>query len=391
LKGDTRATQFGISAPKFEFWEHMTNKTKTGILVVQIIVLWVVMFFLSQSAGFVQFYSQHLFPPIQSFRLMVFGLLPLSAGDVLYLLGGLWLVLTLIRWVYFIRKLGAYKERLAGSLLNTINVALFVYFLFLLGWGGNYSKSPLAKSWGLSREKITNPESAKARDKAAVIAFNTFLLEKINTYAPRYIVLPYSHINERAIAYYREYTDSRVKQNGLGVKPTMFGYFMQRMGVDGYYNPFTGEGQINKELPVYMMPFTVCHEMAHQAGIAAEGDANLMAYAIGTAVNDPVFLYSAYLNLWLYANNRLYRYDSAGAKRLSDKLNPLTKAHIDTLEEISRKYHGVFSTYTSGIYDSYLRLQNQEEGIKSYSNVTKEAWLLEMKRKGGRRKIITIP
>lgn len=391
MKGETWATLFGIYPPKFEFWHNMTNKTKTGILVAQIIVLWVVMFFLSQSAGFVQFYSQHLFPPIQSFRQMLFGLLPFSVGDVLYVLGGVWLLLTLIRWVYYIRKLGAYKERMAGSLLNTINVALLVYFLFLLGWGANYSKPPLARSWGLSREKITNPESAKARDKAAVVAFNKFLLEKVNTYAPRYITLPYSHINERAVAYYREYTDSKVKQHGLDVKPTMFGYFMQRMGVDGYYNPFTGEGQINKELPVYMMPFTVCHEMAHQAGIAAEGDANLMAYAIGTVVNDPVFLYSAYLNLWLYANNRLYRYDTVLAKEFGAQLNALTKAHIDTLEEINRKYHGVFSTYTSGIYDSYLRLQNQEEGIKSYSNVTKEAWLLEMKRRNSKQKMIRIP
>jgi hypothetical protein len=170
-----------------------------------------------------------------------------------------------------------------------------------------------------------------------------------------------------------------VKEYGLNIKATLFGYFMQRMSVDGYYNPFTGEGQVNMDVPHYMMPFTVCHEMAHQAGIAAEGDANLMSYALCTRSRDLNFQYSAYLNLWLYANSRLYRYDSAIANGYEAKLNGLTRAHIDTLEQINRKYRGLTSRYTAEIYDSYLRMQHQENGIKSYGNVTREAWLLEQK------------
>ncbi len=356
------------------------------------VLLWVCSYFLSTSQNFVFFYNHHIYAPFQSFRLIIFGIIPFSIGDVLYVLGGVWLLVTIIRWIKYTRTFSASKTKLASSLLNTANVALLVYFLFILGWGANYYKPHLGESWQLAPLKVVETKQIRrAKDSMATLAFNIFLLEKVNTCALHYTTLPYSIMHDRAVTYYQQYTDSRVKQNGLGVKATLFSYFMQRMGVDGYYNPFTGEGQVSTRLPTFMMPFTVCHEMAHQAGIAPEGDANLLAYAIATSANDPVFQYSAYLNLWLYANHRLWRYDSASAQQFEKQLNPLTLAHIDTLEQINNECHGFFSQCTSYIYDRYLRTQNQTEGIKSYGNVTKEAWQLEQKRLSGKRDLIRIP
>jgi hypothetical protein len=182
-----------------------------------------------------------------------------------------------------------------------------------------------------------------------------------------------------------------VKQYGLKIKPGLFGYFMRRLGVEGYYNPFTGEGQIDAELPAFTMPFLICHEMAHQAGIASEEDANLMAYALGTTTPDSTFRYSAYLNLWLYANNRLYRRDSTKAKELDSLLNKMTKAHIDTLDQISKKYQSDYTYYSNSLYDNYLKMQDQKEGIRSYSNVVVSAWLLEQKRSINSDSLIRIP
>ncbi len=361
------------------------------VLLLLVAILWVFSFFLTQFPGFVIYYSDHIYPSIQSGRHTVFGAVPFSIGDVLYIIGGIWLLVTLTRWVYFVRKFGAYKDRLAGSVLNVANTGLMVYLVFLLGWGANYSKEPLARSWGLKVEKSGGRKALKAREIAALGSFNKFLVDRLNQYAPQYSSLPYSHINDRALVYYREFTTSKVKDRGLGIKGSLFGYFLQRMGIDGYYNPFTSEGQITKRIPVFMMPFTVCHEMAHQAGIAAEGDANLLAYAVATAADDPVFRYSAYLNIWLYTNNRLFRYDSAQAKHFSGQLNMLTIAHLDTLDQISQKYHGLFSSYTSDIFDSYLRLQQQADGILTYGNVSREAWLWEQKRIRSRNTPIQVP
>lgn len=368
----------------------MTNRAKLWILALLIGVVWVFTFALAQFPGFVDWYSAHLYPAVQCGRQWLFTFIPFSAGDVLYLLLGVWLLVTLIRWVYFLRKFGSHKDKLWGSVLNTINTGLIIYFLFLLGWGANYNKPPLAKSWGLPARHKGDRQQRRAADMADAVAFSKFLVPKLNAYAPQYKTLPYEHIHERAIAYYREFTDSKVKSSGLYIKSTLYTMPMQYMGVDGYYNPLTGEGQVNKEIPGFTMPFILCHEMAHQAGIAAEGDANLMAYALCTRSSDPIFRYSAYLDLWLYANNRLYGYDSVAANAFSEQLNALTRAHLDTLDALSRRYHGATSRATSEIYDSYLRMQHQEQGIKSYGNVMREAWLLEQRR-NAQPGIISIP
>lgn len=358
----------------------MTNRAKLWMLAVLIGVVWLVTFALSQFPAFVDWYSRHLYPSLQCGRQWLFTLIPFSVGDVLYILLGAWLLVTVVRWVYFMRKFGSHKDKLWGSLLNTINTALIIYLLFLLGWGANYNKAPLAKSWNLPARHKGDRRQRRAADMADAVAFSRFLVPKLNAYAPQYRTLPYEHIHLRAIAYYREFTDSRVKSNGFYIKSTLYTVVMKYMGVDGYYNPFTGEGQVNREIPAFTLPFILCHEMAHQAGIAAEGDANLMAYALCTKSNDPVFRYSGYLDLWLYANTRLYHYDSALANTFTSQLNPLTRAQLDTLDELSRKYQGATSRATSEIYDSYLRMQHQDQGIRSYGNVMREAWLLEQRR-----------
>src|ERR1044071_7173753 len=104
---------------------------------------------------------------------------------------------------------------------------------------------------------------------------------------------------------------------------------MQYLGIQGYYNPFTGEAQVNSALPEFMLPFVVCHEMAHQSGIAAEDDANLLAYAICTSAPDSSFVYSGYFNLWLYTQSKLKQEDSSLAAAMLETLNPASRAQVD--------------------------------------------------------------
>ncbi len=366
-------------------------KARGIILTVLLALIWLFSFLLNQFDSCVDYYSQHIYPGVQSFRMVLFDFIPFSMGDIFYALGWIWLLITLLRWLYYIRKFGARKERLAKSLLNTVIVGAIIYILFLIGWGANYYKIPLAESWKISNDENMSASHRKAKKTQEAKSFNRFLVKKLNTFAPQYKTTPRDHINEKAKAYYRTFTNSQVKEHGLEVKATLYSYPMQVMGIDGYYNPFTGEGQISTRIPLFMMPYTICHEMAHQAGIASEGDANLLAYALCTATKDPTFRYSAYLSLWLYANHRLWRYDSTAAKKFENQLNDLTLKHLDTLEQINKKYRGVFSHYTSKIYDSYLHLQNQEKGIKSYSNVTDDAWRLEETGKFRRKRMIPIP
>ena len=351
----------------------MKLKRKLIALAVLVILLVICLNILPGHVSAINGYDRLVYYPLQSARNFLLGFIPFSIGDVIYVLGGVWALITLIRWVYFIIKFSAQKQRLAASVLRCINTILSVYLIFILGWGGNYYKQPLGLYWHLDKAV------GHRMDTTALIAFDRFLLGRLNAYAAHYHTLSRHEVNERAQNYYDTYTDSRTK-NGLNVKASLFGYFMERMAIEGYYNPFTGEGQVNNSLPAFMRPFVICHEMAHQAGIAAEGDANLMSYALCTISGDSSFCYSAYLNIWLYTNNRLYFRDSALANSIETSLNPLTKAHIDTLEQISKEYHNDVTKYSGQVYDSYLRMQQQKEGIHSYGNVVSFAWQLELQR-----------
>jgi hypothetical protein len=362
-------------------YQTMSVSKKLLLLLCQCLPVWLLVFSFTQFPGFTSYYSQHIYPTIQESKSIVFRHIPFSVGDVLYIAGGIWLMVTFIRWVYYIGKFGVHKDRLLSSVINAANVVAFGYLFFLLSWGGNYYKEPLAKTWMPAKQaKNRNPDVQLKQYKADVIAFAKYLTGRLQQTQLGYQKSRHTDMNERAIAYYRTYTDCRVKENGQHIKSTLFAPLLLRMGVDGYYNPFTGEGQVNMGQPAFMMPFLMCHEMAHQAGIAAEGDANLMAYALCTKANDVEFQYSAYLNLWLYAYNRLYRLDSVAAKEQEVALPRLTRLQIDTLQEIYRKYQGAMTEYTTDIYDSYLRMQ-QQEGIKSYGNVVKDAWHYEQWRR----------
>ena len=358
----------------------MKNSTKIWVLACQVVLLWTVVFALEQFPEVVHWYSGAVFPPLQTGRLSMFSLTSVSVGDVIYCVLGLWLLLSLIRFIYFLSKWRRQRARVVGLMLNGVNIFLLVYIVFVVFWGANYNKQPLAKFWGLPAAVRGDRQQRRTKDLEITVAVNRFLVGRINSTVKAYRPLSNKQINDISIAYYRGYTDCSVKDGGLGVKESLYSYLMLYMSVDGYYNPLTGEGQMNDKVPRFIMPFIICHEMAHQAGIAAEGDANLMAYAVCTHGTDDVFKYSAYLNLWLYANHRLYRYDSGLANSYERQLNKLTLKHLDTLEAVSRQYSGFLTHLTGDVYDSYLKLQHQENGIKSYGNVTREAWLLEQSR-----------
>lgn len=319
--------------------------------------------------GILKGYYRCAYTPLQIIRGYIAGYIPFNIGDALYVLAGAWLAYTL----YKIIASALYKSTRKNVLPEVLNVANFIagaYVIFIVGWGGNYYQPPLRQVWALTRQ-----------DSLQLETFDSILVTRLNTLATGYRTLNLAEVNERAANNYKSYTSLAFNEPALRIKYSYFGYFLERLAIEGYYNPFTGEGQISGRLPAFMLPFVVSHEMAHQAGIAAEGDANLMAYAVSTLSTDTSFLYSANLNLWLYVNTRLSRRDSAAAAKWEKKLNPLSQAHADTLAELSKLYDNEASRYSSEMYDNYLKLQQQKEGIKSYGNVTYNAWLLEQERR----------
>lgn len=349
----------------------MKYKKKSIFILVLVLLLYLFQLLFASQSEFVSFYNSYVFLPFQSFRSFIFGYFPFSIGDILYIISGLVLAFVLIKWLYFLVHFKKRKQELFTSLMHTIMVISLVSIFFMIGWGGNYYKPSLTSFWKLDKSVWEN--------KNALSDLDSFLIEQLNGYVPAYKEENFKRIQNSAQQYYHNILGK--KYDAVNVKPSLFGNMMFRFGVQGYYNPWTGEAQINKYLPSFILPFDVCHEMAHQCGIAAEDDANLLAYVVCVNSKDSIFRYAAYLNLWLYTQSRLRMHDSVKAKFWKAKLNPISLANLDTLKAINKRYSSKWNDYSSDFYDGYLRFNHQKEGIESYNKVVFTAWEWEQKTK----------
>lgn len=354
-------------------------KRKFILLTILFVLVGLVQFVFPNNLGLASLYNSYIFRPFQSLRNTLFSAVPFSVGDVLYLIAFLAIITVLVRWIYFLVRIRTAHHELAQSVLNSIISLGIVYLLFFVGWGGNYYNPTLSKFWKLS--PVTMPV------EPSITAYDSFLIDRLNSLAPDYKGLPFKTTNKLAKEYYKTLVSSKTRLRNMRSKASLYGYFMQYMGIQGYYNPFTGEAQVNNALPEFMLPFVVCHEMAHQSGIAAEDDANLLSYAICVSAKDSSFNYSGYFNLWLYAQNRLKQLNPAAADTMFARLNTITKAQVDTLRKIRMEYRSAFSEWSGALYDTYLKLHNQKDGIKSYNNVVLSAYEWETRRKQGKEEL----
>ena len=308
----------------------------------------------------------YLFTPLQKLRCFVFGVFPFSVGDLLYL--GL-AVYILYKLIVFVRH---WRQRTPAmrmhSLLRSLQLVLAAYLVLLLLWGLNYERPKLARQLALDTGSVSQEE---------LCLFDSFLVHRLNSLQSVYTALPLQHINTIAAkAYAQQQTPMKVR-----AKATLLGSGLAYFGIEGYFNPFTGEAQVDKGNPAFMQPFVVAHEMAHQTGIAAEDDANLLAYIRCMESGDPSFEYSACLNIWLYTHRRVRSYDSTRANVLKNQLNPLTLGQLDTLRQRRIAYQTVLDDMSSFVFDLYLRMGKQQDGIGSYRNVAYSALCWEKKKR----------
>ena len=147
------------------------------------------------------------------------------------------------------------------------------------------------------------------------------------------------------------------------------------MGIAGVTMPFTGEAAVNPNLPTVIMPFTMCHEMAHRMCIAPERDANLAAFLATTANSDLLYQYSGYFEAFRYC------YNSLASISTSTAVNAANNLYAGINENMMRDLEAVWahneqfieedaSTFANSVNDSYIQASGDESGIKSYGEVT---------------------
>ena len=165
------------------------------------------------------------------------------------------------------------------------------------------------------------------------------------------------------------------------VKPSLYSYAGNYLGFTGYYNPFSGEAQANTTVPEFVQPFTTCHEIGHQLGFAKENEANFAGFLAARASPHPAFRYSAYFDMYAYAIRELYERDSTVARRMQRQLALGVRLDLITVRQFYHRYDSPLEAVIGKLYGSFLKANEQPEGLHSYNEVV--AMLLAFYKKHG--------
>ena len=303
------------------------------------------------------YYSSALYPLTSALQRTLTGWLPFSIGDIIYLGFGVWL----LRWIILFFK-GEDKGGRWKIFSNLIQVILCIYILFNVLWGLNYNRMNPAKHFGL-----VVADSLGATDLRDL---STLLMERTNQYRPMKII---SESEARRLAKPLFQTEGFPEVSPSSIKASLFGKLGNYMGYSGYYNPFSGEAQLNTAVPDFLIPFVACHEIAHQAGYAKENEANFVGFLAARRSTDSSMLYSSYFSMFLYANGQLRRLDSTAARRNMDRLLPAVKKDIQVYREYLTSYDNPLGDLVDVFYGQFLRMNQQPAGPATYSSVV--LWL----------------
>ena len=154
------------------------------------------------------------------------------------------------------------------------------------------------------------------------------------------------------------------------VKSVALSELLSYTHITGVYTYYTGEANINYVFPDYTIPFTMAHEMAHQRGIARENEANFIAFLVCLESDDTYIRYSAYLNMYEYVANALYRADKELYSTVVSQKNAAISAEHTAYSEFFAKYrNSVASEVADSVNDAYLKEQGQQAGTQSYGLV----------------------
>ena len=314
------------------------------------------------------YYSNGLYPIVSASLRWISSFLPFALGDILYVLLIIFALRSIFLW--FKKRKSLTKKDQFNIPIKMLNTIFILYIAFKLLWGLNYARPSISTQLYIDDEKYTVKE---------LVLLSNFFIDKVNELQPK--INPkqtYSlkEIKEKSVLAYQKIQQKQpfFTYSVPSFKPAISGYIVSKIGIEGYYNPLSGEANLNMLLPAWVLPFVACHEISHQLGVAREDEANLVGYLAAANSNDVNFRYSANYNMLRYLLLEVRIKSPEDYEALYKKIAPGVLANFKAESEFWRKYNSQMSGYMNVAFDKFLKLNNQKSGIKSYQNIVIWLW-----------------
>lgn len=312
-----------------------------------------------------KYYSIGIYPLIRSGLQLIFNPIPFSLGDLLYLLLSIVILISIYKFlrIFFFKRRHLDGAKIVLNMIISLEVIILIFYLF---WGLNYFRQPAAERLKLSGHEYSKEELYKIT--GILIDSANSIRSKINPEQWPQTDKELYLESAKAIKNLHPPYDAAIYPIPV-IKNSLIGTLMNYFGTAGYFNPFTGEAQINSGMPIYLKPFVACHETAHSMGYGAEDEANFIGFISASESDNQMLRYSAY---YLAAQEFMFetgRLDTLVFQTLKDRISVPFLADLKNEKAYWEEYRGLTRRFSSIFYDNYLKANKQPDGMKSYNRM----------------------
>ena len=342
-----------------------SNKSSLGLKRLWVVVLLplglLVIGAARASEAFCDFYAKTVYPFISGALNFLFSMTEVSVAQILIIAFAAFMAFyTLTTVIALIFKTERLK-RLFSFLANVFCMASIIFFIFSVTCGVNYYRRSFAEEEGITVEKSA-PEELSALFDDIVLRLNA-AEEEFNG-----ITRSFRNNAELAEEYMEALSEKYPSLSGDYGPPKEVNFFgwMSFSKITGFFFPFTYEANVNNTIPKISLPATMCHELAHVRGHMREDEANYIAYLACVESGDAEFAYSGLMLAYSYTASAIYSENPEAYAEISAKLSDSVKKDIAEKNEYWRKYDGIIADISDTVNDTYLKVNNRPEGVKSY-------------------------
>ena len=321
-------------------------------------------------SGFADLYGFNIYPVIVAIFANISGIFPFSVGEIMLILIVLTFLFTIVYFIVnIIRRKGKRIAFLLSSFSTILLAASIILFDFTYAMGINYSRKPFSEIAGLTMSKYTKEQVREALlysiDNLAAAG------EKITTDADGHVIIP-ENMPETAIAAMQKLGQKYDSLNSTytRIKPVMLSELMCYGHITGIFSFFSMEANYNTMNVPEAIGHTVCHELSHMTGFMREDEANYISFLACRESEDPYLVYSGWYDMTIsmlnayYSASTLEEYYSACAN-----IPHYAIKQINMQSEFWKKYETHFGEVAEAMNDTYLKMNDQPEGTKSYGRV----------------------
>lgn len=305
-----------------------------------------------------EFYATYLYPTISRGLSWISSFTEWSLEEILITTSGAILLLyPLIALIC--------KRWWLRTLLGEIEIIVWLYVWFYIGWGGNYFRTGL-------HERLMIHEASY--NDTIFLHFLTEYTDSLNTF-----YYPVDKLDEQRVRQeIKNIYCTLPKGYGL-TRPTdyqqpkksLFNDLYSSVGVLGFMGPFFDESQLNEELLPIQYPFTYAHELAHLLGVSNEAEANFWAHLVCIHSDIPEIKSSGYFTLLpLVMKNASKSLSPTEYDHWLASISPSIIRQKDQLSQYwKERENPLINDLQKCAYNLFLKGNNIQSGTHNYGEV----------------------